>query len=111
VNAPKKRPSARRGRDQEPAPKPPIKITYKDIEKEFTANVLAEAKSVVLDEQDDDDDDDEAGYGYIPGPRRGSMLDRVLDHVAQKSVDFLRVGDKRGEELMDELHRELEMLQ
>lgn len=114
MNTPKKRPSARRGRDQEPAPKPPIKITYKDIGSEFKTALRDIAKASELDDQDEDDDAQcprAAACPWAPMPRRRTLMDRVLDHVAQKSVDFLRVGDKRGEELMDELHRELEDLQ
>ena len=99
MTAPKKRPSARYGRDGTQAPKPPLKITYKDVESEFKANLAAMSRAAEIDDQDEYNDDDE------------SFRDRVLDHVRQKSVDFMRFGDKRGEELMDELHRELERLQ
>jgi hypothetical protein len=115
MNQPKKRPSARRGRNDAPAPKPPLVITYKQykqIESEFKANLLAETRkaSAEVDDQDEDDEADAGFRWYTAEPRRGSVLERVLDHVQQKSVDFLRVGDKRGEELMDELHNELERL-
>jgi len=98
MTAPKKRPSARRGRDEAPAPKPPLKIAYKEPEPPKVT--LAHAVSDYLDAQDDDYEED----------KTDAAISRMLDHVRQKSVDCLRVGDKRGEELMDELHRELEML-
>ena len=82
----KKRPAALRGRDGGPARTQPRKVTFDQVKEAF---------DLAMAELDDAEED---------------VLGLVLDLVKQKSCDFLRVGDKRGEELMDELHRELEQL-